>query len=203
MAQQVLQQPQRIEMGYQNPQNEEIPLNRLNSTEERDNRAHMREIFSRVSWIWFRLLDFPLLFTLLSQYDTDQDGFLNVNEMKILIRHHQCDQIPKEVARQILAMHDEDENNRLDFEEFYRLTQRHDWIFRGLLVKYCKMIVPSPHRPEQDEVGKKFCYFVYIFLVCVLKRKLDIHACDEHWVNTDLPQWFGWINMRYRTDINH
>lgn len=48
MAQQVLQQPQRIELGYQNPQ-EEIPLNRLNSAEERDNRTHMREVFNRVS----------------------------------------------------------------------------------------------------------------------------------------------------------
>lgn len=48
MAQQVLQQPQRIEMGYQNPQHEEIPLNRLTSVEERDNRAHMREVFNRV-----------------------------------------------------------------------------------------------------------------------------------------------------------
>lgn len=74
--------------------------------------------------------------------------------MKNLIRHHQCEQIPKEVARQILLMHDDDANGRLDFEEFFKLAKQHEWIFRGLLVKYCKILVPSPHRPEQDEVGK-------------------------------------------------
>lgn len=94
--------------------------------------------------------------------------------MKILIRHHQCEEIPKEVARQILQMHDDDENNRLDFEEFYRLTQRHDWIFRGLLVKYCKMLVPSPHRPEQDEVGKKL--FDLRFTLANTVRKCTMHV---------------------------
>lgn len=56
MAQQVLQQPQRIELGYQNPQ-EEIPLNRLNSAEERDNRTYMRDVFNRVSDLIFNIFD--------------------------------------------------------------------------------------------------------------------------------------------------
>lgn len=47
MAQQIVQQPQRIEFGYQNP-HEEIPLQRLTSTEVRDGRQHLREIFDRV-----------------------------------------------------------------------------------------------------------------------------------------------------------
>lgn len=37
---------QHIDMGFQ--QNEEIPLNRLNSTEERAERQRIREIFNTV-----------------------------------------------------------------------------------------------------------------------------------------------------------
>lgn len=82
--------------------------------------------------------------------------------MKQLIRQHQCEEIPKEVARQILLMHDNDSNGQLDFEEFYQLSQRHGWIFRNMMVKYCKMLIPSPHRPEQDEIGKNFLFSVQI-----------------------------------------
>lgn len=165
MAQQVLQQPQRIDDGYQNPQ-EEIPLHRLNSIEERDARSHLRNIFNRVCHVmslWQQIeqrceIHNSLIFFFL-QFDSDADGFLSIPEMKNLIRQHQCEDIPKEVARQILQMHDEDMNGRLDFEEFYNLSQQHKWLVRGLLVRYCKMIVPSPHRPEQDEVGEKHKYF--------------------------------------------
>lgn len=156
MAQQVLQQPQRIDVGYPNPQ-EEIPLQRINSVEERDSREHLLNIFNRVWWMDFDVKEALELFPITTyrfQFDTDRDGFLSIREMKNLIRHHQCEDIPKEVARQILLKHDDDANGRLDFEEFYQLSQQHQWLLRGYLVRYCKMIVPSPHRPEQDEVGK-------------------------------------------------
>lgn len=100
----------------------------------------------------------------LFQFDTNRDGFLNIHEMKELIKHHQCEDIPKEVARQILQMNDDDSNGRLDFEEFYQLSQRHKWLFEGLLTRYCRMIVPSPHRPEQDQVGKQNWH---IFLILI------------------------------------
>lgn len=98
--------------------------------------------------------------------------------MKNLIRQHQCEEIPKEVARQILLMHDEDMNGRLDFEEFYHLSQQHGWIFRNILVKYCKMIVPSPHRPEQDEIGKIFLHYLYL-LPNHFKSKFEIKNHDK------------------------
>ena len=51
-------------------------------------------------------------------------------------------------------MSDEDSDGSLDFEEFYQLSLRQEWLFSRLVFKYCKMIVPSPHRPEIDETGK-------------------------------------------------
>lgn len=88
------------------------------------------------------------------QFDTDRDGHLDIHEMKRLIRRHQCEQIPKGIARQILEMHDTNNDERLDFEEFYALSQEHEWLFKGFLIKYCRMIVPSPHREGQDETGE-------------------------------------------------
>lgn len=177
MAQQVLQQPQRIDVGYQNPQ-EEIPLHRLNSADERDNRAHLRAIFHRVSFFdcvrwWNHFLIICLICC--QQFDHDRDGFLSIPEMKNLIRQHQCEDIPKEVARQILLMHDDDSNGRLDFEEFYQLSQRHQWLWRGLIAKYCRVVVPSPHRPEQDEIGKNFILVTVGFStesLCVMYKVL-------------------------------
>lgn len=76
--------------------------------------------------------------------------------MKQLIRRHQCDNIPKGVARQILECADDDGDGRLDFEEFYAMSQEHNWLFKGFVVKYCRLIVPSPKREEVDETGKMF-----------------------------------------------
>lgn len=81
--------------------------------------------------------------------------------MKDLIRRHQCNQIPKGVARQILEMHDTNNDGRLDFEEFYDMSKHHEWLFKNFLVRYCRMIVPSPHRVAGDEVGKCLIYYFY------------------------------------------
>ena len=50
-------------------------------------------------------------------------------------------------------MHDTNNDGRLSFEEFYALSQQHSWLFKGYVVKYCQMIVPSPHREAQDQPG--------------------------------------------------
>lgn len=73
--------------------------------------------------------------------------------MKRLIRCQQCEDMPKGITRNILDLHDENNDGRLDFEEFYRLSREHQWLLKGMLVKYCKMIVPSPRREEVDQTG--------------------------------------------------
>lgn len=86
----------------------------------------------------------------------DRDGKLSIVEMKNLIKNHQCRNLPENLANHILRMNDEDLDGFLDFEEFYRMSIRQEWLFSRYLAKYCKMIVPSPHRPEQDEIGKNY-----------------------------------------------
>lgn len=90
------------------------------------------------------------------QLDTDRNGLINIRELKSHLRNHQCQQLPENLASHILRMHDDDMNGQLDFEEFYRLSVRQEWLFSRMLMKYCRLIVPSPHRPEQDETGKHF-----------------------------------------------
>lgn len=141
MAQQVqLTNQLNVEAGNQNgnrQQHETIPLHRMGSSISQQERAEaaerlrMRRIFN--------------------MFDRDRDGYLGICEMKQLIRRHQCDAIPKGVARQILEVADDDGDGRLDFEEFYAMSQEHNWLFKGFMVKYCRMIVPSPHREEVDE----------------------------------------------------
>lgn len=96
------------------------------------------------------------------QLDQDRDGFLNIHELKLMIRNHQCDNIPENLAHHILRMHDEDSNGKLDFDEFYRMSLQQEWLISRLMKRYCKLIVPSPHRPEEDEIGK--INFLFIFL---------------------------------------
>lgn len=89
------------------------------------------------------------------QLDRNRDGHLNVHELKAHIRNHECGNLPENLAAHILKMHDDDFNGQLDFEEFYQMSIRQEWLFSRAVAKYCKLIVPSPHRPEQDEIGKQ------------------------------------------------
>lgn len=77
-----------------------------------------------------------------------------MHELKQHIRNHECRNLPENLAHHILKMHDDDFNGQLDFEEFYKMSLQQEWLFSRVLARYCKLIVPSPHRPEQDEIGK-------------------------------------------------
>lgn len=87
------------------------------------------------------------------QLDTDRDGRLNIRELKQHIRNFQCRNLPDYLANHILRMSDDDSDGALDFEEFYKLSLRQEWLFSRLVFNYCKMIVPAPNRPR-DETGK-------------------------------------------------
>lgn len=111
---------------------EEIPLQRLNSQEKRDMRQQWYDLFCK--------------------YDTDNNRKLNIHELKEMIRHGRCAELPRGMTRQILNMSDHDSDGYLSFEEFYKMSQAHQWLFRDFLVSYCRRIIPSPHRVEGDQL---------------------------------------------------
>ncbi|KAL5277083.1 RHBDL2 family protein [Megaselia abdita] len=68
-----------------------------------------------------------------------------------MISQGMCRDIPNNLASQIMQMSDRDNNGQLNFEEFFQLSQRHPWIITNLLRNYCRIVVPSPHR-EEDQI---------------------------------------------------
>lgn len=66
----------------------------------------------------------------------------------------QCNDLPKGLAKAILNRHDDDGDGRLDFEEFFNLSQEHHWLVRDICVKYCRYVVPRRNGAVADETGK-------------------------------------------------
>lgn len=78
------------------------------------------------------------------QYDTNSDGRLDLRELKKFIKDNPNQKdFPKDFAKSIMLLHDEDGNGRLDFEEFFKLSKQHRWLFGDFCMKYCEAIIPS------------------------------------------------------------
>lgn len=91
----------------------------------------------------------------ISQWDTDQDGFLQISDLKNMIetegRHH----IKADIIR-LLKKCDENEDGQLNFEEFYQLSKDRTWLIRQMMKSYCKLVV-APRKKrcrENDETGE-------------------------------------------------
>lgn len=72
-----------------------------------------------------------------------------------MIKSHQCENIPKGLARRIMEASDTDNDNRLDFNEFYEMSKEHEWLLKSYVTRYCKLVVPQPNRVI-DEPGLCF-----------------------------------------------
>lgn len=53
-----------------------------------------------------------------------------------------------------MEMHDANNDGKLDFEEFFKLSQKHNWVVRDLCVKYCRYVVPRRDGAVFDETGE-------------------------------------------------
>lgn len=113
----------------------QVPLDRMTSREERNQRMHVRRIFDK--------------------YDENRDGYLSKKELKRLIKENpgQCQDLPKGITKEILKYADTDNDGQLDFEEFYKLSQEHKWLIKDWCVKYCRYIVPRRDGAIHDETG--------------------------------------------------
>lgn len=90
------------------------------------------------------------------QYDLNRDGYLEKQELKRLIKQNpaQCEDLPKGLAKAIMSIHDSDGDGRLDFDEFYKLSQEHSWLVHDWCVKYCRYVIPRRNGAVADETGE-------------------------------------------------
>uniref|UniRef100_A0AAG5DG55 EF-hand domain-containing protein n=1 Tax=Anopheles atroparvus TaxID=41427 RepID=A0AAG5DG55_ANOAO len=111
-----------LNMDHREQQMQQIPLQRLNTREENQKRAELREVFDK--------------------YDTNRNGYLSVGELKRLIREKKCPDIKKSLVKKLMTISDANNDNQLDFEEFYKLSTEHQFLLREMCVKYCQRVVP-------------------------------------------------------------
>ncbi|XP_050074974.1 protein rhomboid [Anopheles maculipalpis] len=109
-----------------------IPLQRLTTREENQRRQQLRHVFEK--------------------YDTDSDGYLNIVEMKRLISERKCPDMPKDLAIHLLKASDTNNDGRLDFNEFYKLSTEHPYFLCEMYIKYCKVVVPKRNVVEEGDV---------------------------------------------------
>lgn len=79
---------------------------------------------------------------LFDQYDTDHDNYLDIKEMKRLVRDHACENIPKGAVKKILQTGDTNNDGKLSYDEFYIMCTEREWLVRSYAVKYCTLVVP-------------------------------------------------------------
>ncbi|XP_049541255.1 protein rhomboid [Anopheles darlingi] len=117
-------------------QQQQIPLQRLNTVEENLRRQELRIVFEK--------------------YDSDGNGFLSRSELRRLIKDKKCPDIPKEVVHEVLKNSDGNNDGHLDFEEFYKLSTEHPYIFRDLCIRYCRVVVPRRTPNIGDETDGEY-----------------------------------------------
>lgn len=69
---------------------------------------------------------------------------MSIHELKNLIKINpeQCKDLPKCVCEFLHEVHDEDNDGKLSFEEFYKLSRKNHWVVADWCTKYCEYIIP-------------------------------------------------------------
>lgn len=92
--------------------------------------------------------------------DVNNDGVLNIRELKDYIRRYPCRNVPDHLAKNILNISDTNSDGVLDFEEFYQMSRKYDLLLKRMVHKYCQLVVPHPHRTQRVEIGKFDHFYV-------------------------------------------
>ncbi|XP_055612378.1 rhomboid-related protein 2-like [Uranotaenia lowii] len=85
-----------------------------------------------------------------NRYDRDGNGRISITELKTLVRSGECSDLPEGFVKRLMKTSDTNNDGQLDFEEFSRMAQKHQYLFKNLCVRYCRLVVPGRSRIEPD-----------------------------------------------------
>ncbi|XP_055388945.1 protein rhomboid [Condylostylus longicornis] len=188
-----------MERGDNGHPQEEIPLQRLTSEEQRAAETAERQ----------------KVYELFKKYDTNNDDRLNLKELKVMIKGGLCRQMSRGLSHHLIHMNDRNGDRHLDFEEFYELTQNNKWLISSVMNEYCRLLVPLPNREIGDQIDgayerqMTFCpppltmvifslIEVIFFLIDVIYFKDDPNNTKKVGENTNGPAAKLFIYNPYR-----
>lgn len=76
-----------------------------------------------------------------------------MNELKTVINSGRYS-ISKTGAKNILAIDDVNHDKRLSFEEFYTLVRNNPKLFKNVVKRFTRVLVPPSRRNVSDQVGE-------------------------------------------------
>lgn len=121
------------------------------------------------------------LLAVFQHYDHNNDGSLNVKELKRLVKECIHKDLPRGAAKEIMKLNDTDYDGLLSFTEFYQMCIKNDWLIKDYAVRYCKLIVPQGATYEDN---MKFCppplTMVIFSIIEIIFFIVDIISLDEH-----------------------
>ncbi|KAL5288184.1 RHBDL2.2 family protein [Megaselia abdita] len=91
------------------------------------------------------------IYKLFKKYDSDENGYISVNELKTVINSGRYS-ISQTGAKNILAIDDVNHDKRLNFDEFYNLVRNNPKLFKNVVKRFTRILVPPSRRNTSDQV---------------------------------------------------
>ncbi|KAJ8958531.1 hypothetical protein NQ318_002326 [Aromia moschata] len=85
-----------------------------------------------------------------NKYDRDRDGFITVHELTELVESREYEHdIPSYMIKKIHELHDHNDDEKLDFNEFYDMIHNPDlqYMFGHYVTRYINLIIPKRQHP--------------------------------------------------------
>ncbi|KAL5288183.1 RHBDL2.2 family protein [Megaselia abdita] len=92
------------------------------------------------------------LYEFFNEVDTNDDGYVDLEELRARIFSNDCHNIPYNYQRIIL---ENDHIQDLDFNSFYEVFRRKPWSLRKSIDSYCKWLLPPQPKLSQNKQRKQ------------------------------------------------
>lgn len=88
------------------------------------------------------------------QYDSNQNGYLEKQDLKRMVQENSAPDLPKGVVKAAMNFRDSELNGQIDFDDFYQFSQDQTSTVRDWYIKYCKHLVPHRSNSINDAIDR-------------------------------------------------